>query len=97
MANHCDDCHLSEAPWTAEEVVNLCMWQSDPRVHPFTGLDGDFLVPTRDGWANAITGEIVQTWAHTFMVDGSHLAALNASPIFSQMAGRTKREGQDRG
>jgi hypothetical protein len=70
--------HLSQAPWSDDEVNNLMVFQSSGLMHPFTcGTDGcrANLVPTNDGWVCAYD-DYTQDWAHKWMVDGSALASL---------------------
>lgn len=75
---------ISRAPWTDEEVKSLNEFQKCKAWHPFTCGDcGECLVPqksrvlvaTKDGWEcpscnSQCAPTIVQTWAHTFMVNG---------------------------
>lgn len=73
----------SEPPWSDDEVESLNAYQADGRVHPFTSEDGNALIATSTGWVEAIGGPIIQTWAHSWMVDWSwkkNLAGWDPSP-----------------
>lgn len=69
---------MKRAPWTPEEVSNLNAWQAASEVHPFTGVSGDALVATPEGWVLREGGPVVQDWAHSFMCDGSTLARMRS-------------------
>lgn len=60
------------APFTAEQVVYLEIWQAGIGVHPFTCLhdhEGDKnLVPTETGWA-CPQCSYEQYWCHDFMCE----------------------------
>ncbi len=65
-----------EAPWTDEQIEQLNRFQQCEFVHPFTGTRGPngeerALIATPDGWVESLGGPVVQTWAHSFMADGS--------------------------
>jgi hypothetical protein len=67
---------MSNAPWTDDEVASLNGYQACGFAHPFTGRRGPngeetILIATRDGWVEREGGPVVQTWAHSFMVDWS--------------------------
>jgi hypothetical protein len=66
----------AEVPWTAEQVESLNGYQKRGAFHPFTGERGPngeetVLIATPSGWIEREGGEVVQTWAHAFMADGS--------------------------
>ena len=69
MTDHCSGCHLSIAPWDVDEVASLVAYQASGRMHPFTGEDGEPLIPSEGGWIAVDGGPVVQSWAHTWMVD----------------------------
>lgn len=61
------------APWTDEQLARLQQYQETSCVHPFTcPCSGEsVLIPEKDGWICPRGCGRKQTWAHTFMVDGS--------------------------
>lgn len=68
--------NIIEAPWTDEQVAHLNHYQGSTNHHPFTGVRGPggketILIATSAGWIERDGGPIVQTWAHSFMADGS--------------------------
>lgn len=69
--------HLSYAPWTEEEVLNLAEYQNAGLMHPFTcGLGCQAsLTPTVDGWV-CPNDDYTQNWAHQWMADGSAVTSL---------------------
>lgn len=72
---------IIHAPWTEEQVKNLNDWQRTGFVHPFTcgGRDCQCdLVATKDGWICPIGCGYKQSYAHDFMLDGSHIRAMNS-------------------
>ena len=83
MEEHGAPFRISNAPWTDEQVKNLNDYQASGVIHPFTGErkpDGDetILIATREGWVEQESGPVVQTWAHSFMVNGSWRQRLKA-------------------
>lgn len=78
----------SKAPWTEAEVANLRAWQAADEVPQFTAEDGTNLVPAADGWRHKSGGDVVQDWAHDFMLNG--LALRNARETVALLTGRRK-------
>lgn len=62
-------------PWTEDQVASLNGFQQAGFVHPFTYDDPELgkvdLIATPDGWVAKEGGEVVQDWAHDFMLDWS--------------------------
>lgn len=80
MSNHI------EAPFTPEQVESLNAFQESRVMHPFTcGYrdehpdDEGVLFATPEGWVCTVLGcTYRQTWAHSFMADGTWKQALEA-------------------
>lgn len=69
------------APWTEKQVASLVRWQSCDRVHAFTTTGCEALIPTRAGWIEGPGGEVVQDWAHRFMLEFRGCADIPVSEI----------------
>lgn len=69
------------APWTQDEVDSLNACQADGRVHEFTSVNGHILIATLEGWLAVPGGEVVQTWAHSFMCDWSWQRFFDPVPL----------------
>jgi hypothetical protein len=60
--------------WTDDQVASLNAYQAAGYFHPFTygdGADKVDLIATPEGWRAKADGPVVQTWAHSFMLDWS--------------------------
>jgi len=57
-----------DAPFTAEQVRNLRLWQQNDNVHPFTCCDHQTLVVTKAGF-KCPKCKTLQTWCHAFMAE----------------------------
>lgn len=76
--------------WTEDQVESLKGYQECGFLHPFTwhnaeGVAED-LIPTVDGWVDS-SGQVVQTWAHSEMLDWS----------WQEMSPFRARENTDKG
>lgn len=83
-----DDPKQVNAPWTDEQVESLNGYQVSGVMHPFTGTrkpngDETILIATKDGWIEREGGPVMQTWAHTFMADGSWRAHVMPLPLLT--------------
>jgi len=85
---------MSNAPWTKDEVLSLMDFQAG-YFHEFTcpsrsdanhGGNGA-LVPTVRGWICPFC-DYTQSWAHDFMLDGSHRESGKA--IIEQLHGKPR-------
>jgi hypothetical protein len=59
---------IIKAPWSDKQVSELCRWQVNRSIHPFTcaRCSHSILIPTNDGWRCPLC-DYRQDWCHDLM------------------------------